>query len=175
MKQSLLADPLDALVYICYTFICQSRKAPAKSHFLFWNIRENEKEFKKSGDKKHLEQLRELRERYVNFNENFRDFIRYAKALHRKGKIDFIVLNGDIVDFVHENFELIHKRPRSKPEPHYPPPKEPFEKYIPRALKLCKEFSLDNYTQQRMALIEEYVVSLANNPKIKQQKLSDFF
>ncbi len=49
------------------------------------------------------------------------------------------------------------------------------EKYIPRALKLCKEFDLDSYTQQRMELIEEYVVSLANNPKIKQQKLSDFF
>jgi DNA polymerase II large subunit len=49
------------------------------------------------------------------------------------------------------------------------------EKYIPRALKLCKEFNLDSYIQQRMALIEEYVVSLTNNPKIKQQKLSDFF
>ncbi|MFX1311220.1 MAG: DNA polymerase II large subunit [Promethearchaeota archaeon] len=49
------------------------------------------------------------------------------------------------------------------------------EKYIPRALKLCKEFKLDNYTSQRMALIEEYVESLTNNPKIKQQKLADFF
>lgn len=49
------------------------------------------------------------------------------------------------------------------------------EKYIPRAFKLCKEFDLDNYTRQRMELIEEYVISLTNNPKIKQQKLSDFF
>ncbi|MGV9142200.1 MAG: LAGLIDADG family homing endonuclease, partial [Promethearchaeota archaeon] len=49
------------------------------------------------------------------------------------------------------------------------------EKYIPRALKLCSEFNLDSYTQQRMTLIEEYVTSLTNNPKIKQQKLSDFF
>jgi DNA polymerase II large subunit len=49
------------------------------------------------------------------------------------------------------------------------------EKYIPRALKLCEEFDLDSYTQQRMELIEEYVESLTNNPKIKQQKLSDFF
>ncbi|MFW9879514.1 MAG: DNA polymerase II large subunit, partial [Candidatus Thorarchaeota archaeon] len=49
------------------------------------------------------------------------------------------------------------------------------EKYIPRALKLCNEFNLDNYTKQRMALIEEYVESLTNNPKIKQHKLSDFF
>ncbi|TFG29827.1 MAG: DNA polymerase II large subunit [Promethearchaeota archaeon] len=49
------------------------------------------------------------------------------------------------------------------------------EKYIPRALKLCNEFNLDDYTRQRMELIEEYVQSLTNNPKIKQQKLSDFF
>ena len=49
------------------------------------------------------------------------------------------------------------------------------EKYIPRALKLCKDFKLDNYTLQRMELIEEYVESLTNNPRIKQQKLSSFF
>jgi len=49
------------------------------------------------------------------------------------------------------------------------------EKYIPRAISLCKNFNLDDYTVQRMELIEEYVESLTNNPKIKQQKLSDFF
>jgi DNA polymerase II large subunit len=49
------------------------------------------------------------------------------------------------------------------------------EKYIPRALKLSKDFHLDDYTIQRMGLIEEYVESLTNNPKIKQQKLSNFF
>ncbi|MFW9969149.1 MAG: DNA polymerase II large subunit [Candidatus Odinarchaeota archaeon] len=49
------------------------------------------------------------------------------------------------------------------------------EKYIPRALKMCREFNLDNYTKQRMELIEEYVESLTNNPKLKQHKLSDFF
>jgi len=48
-------------------------------------------------------------------------------------------------------------------------------KYIPRALKLCKDFDLDDYTIQKMELIEEYVESLTNNPKIKQQKLSNFF
>lgn len=48
------------------------------------------------------------------------------------------------------------------------------EKYIPRAISLCKNFNLDAYTVQRMELIEEYVESLTNNPKIKQQKLSDF-
>ena len=49
------------------------------------------------------------------------------------------------------------------------------EKYIPRALDLCQNFHMDAYTLQRMELIEEYVESLTNNPKIKQQKLSDFF
>jgi DNA polymerase II large subunit len=49
------------------------------------------------------------------------------------------------------------------------------EKYIPRAVKLCEDFQLDDYTKQRMTLIEEYVESLTNNPRIKQQKLSDFF
>lgn len=49
------------------------------------------------------------------------------------------------------------------------------EKYIPRAIRLCKEFNLDEYTIQRMELIGEYVESLTNNPRIKQQKLSDFF
>ncbi len=49
------------------------------------------------------------------------------------------------------------------------------EKYIPRALQLCKNYNLDDYTIQRMELIEEYVESLTNNPKIKQHKLGDFF
>ncbi|MFW9900025.1 MAG: DNA polymerase II large subunit [Candidatus Thorarchaeota archaeon] len=49
------------------------------------------------------------------------------------------------------------------------------EKYIPRAISLCNDFNLDSYTKQRMILIEEYVESLTNNPKIKQHKLSDFF
>ncbi|MFW9821172.1 MAG: DNA polymerase II large subunit, partial [Candidatus Thorarchaeota archaeon] len=48
-------------------------------------------------------------------------------------------------------------------------------KYIPRALRLCKEFNLDEYTIQRMELIEEYVESLTNNPRIKQHQLADFF
>jgi DNA polymerase II large subunit len=49
------------------------------------------------------------------------------------------------------------------------------EKYIPRALKMCRDFNLDTYTRQRMELIEEYVENLTNNPRIKQHKLSDFF
>jgi len=49
------------------------------------------------------------------------------------------------------------------------------EKYIPRAIKICKDFNLDSYTVQRMELIKQYVESLTNNPKIKQQQLSNFF
>ena len=49
------------------------------------------------------------------------------------------------------------------------------EKYIPKALKLSRDFNLDAYTIQRMELVKEYVESLTNNPKIKQQKLSNFF
>jgi len=40
---------------------------------------------------------------------------------------------------------------------------------------IVNDFGLDDYTKQRMGLIEEYVESLTNNPKIKQHKLSDFF
>ena len=49
------------------------------------------------------------------------------------------------------------------------------EKYIPKALKLSRNFNLDAYTIQRMELVKDYVESLTNNPKIKQQKLSNFF
>ena len=48
-------------------------------------------------------------------------------------------------------------------------------KYIPRSIKLVADYKLDDYTRQRMELIEEYVESLTNNPRIKQHKLSDFF
>lgn len=40
---------------------------------------------------------------FNNFNDNFREFIRYANKLHRKGEIDFIVLTGDLVDYVFED------------------------------------------------------------------------
>ena len=53
---------------------------------------------------KDFEKFKKLKERYVNFNQNFRDFIKYANNLHRQGKLDFIMLNGDIVDFVNENY-----------------------------------------------------------------------
>jgi len=49
------------------------------------------------------------------------------------------------------------------------------EKYIPRSLKIIDDFKLDEYTKQRMELAESYVKSVANNPKIRQHQLSDFF
>ncbi|MDQ1280931.1 MAG: hypothetical protein QG670_2194 [Thermoproteota archaeon] len=38
---------------------------------------------------------------FINFNENFRDFIKYANQLHRQDECDFIVLTGDLVDYIH--------------------------------------------------------------------------
>jgi 3',5'-cyclic AMP phosphodiesterase CpdA len=37
---------------------------------------------------------------FINFNENFREFIRHANELHRAGELDFIILSGDIVDYI---------------------------------------------------------------------------
>jgi len=48
-------------------------------------------------------------------------------------------------------------------------------KYLNKALKLIQQFELGNYTTQRMKLIEEYVQSLTDNPKIKQKTIMDFY
>jgi hypothetical protein len=40
---------------------------------------------------------------FNNFNDNFREFIQYANKLHRGGKLDFIMLTGDIVDYCFED------------------------------------------------------------------------
>lgn len=42
----------------------------------------------------------DLKKRYHNWNQKFRDFIAYANSLHQAGLIDFIILTGDIVDYV---------------------------------------------------------------------------
>jgi DNA polymerase II large subunit len=49
------------------------------------------------------------------------------------------------------------------------------EKYLPRALALSEEYDLGAYTTQRMKLMDEYVKSLTDNPKIKQVKITSFF
>ena len=91
--------------------------------------------FRESQDARVLEGISEFKERFVNFNENFRDFIRYANLLHRNGDLDFIVLTADIVDFVHENFEELYERSR-RPNydlgktPNYPRPIDNFEFFM---------------------------------------------
>jgi hypothetical protein len=43
-------------------------------------------------------------EKCQNFNDNFRDFIRYANHLFDQGKLDFILNTGDLVDTITEGF-----------------------------------------------------------------------
>ena len=45
-------------------------------------------------------------DRYVNFNEHFRQFIAYANRAHAAGELDLIVANGDIVDYIYESGAL---------------------------------------------------------------------
>ena len=49
------------------------------------------------------------------------------------------------------------------------------EKYLEKSLELTKEFDLGNYTSQRMNLVHEYVMSLTDNPKFKQKRLTSYF
>ena len=55
---------------------------------------------------------------FNNFNDNFRNFIRYANKLYRKGQLDLILLTGDLADYQFEpndyrggggNFELFER------------------------------------------------------------------
>lgn len=39
---------------------------------------------------------------YNNFNDNLRQFIRWANALHREGELDFILATGDLIDYIFE-------------------------------------------------------------------------
>ena len=49
------------------------------------------------------------------------------------------------------------------------------KKYLPKAQELIKEFNLGAYTEQRWQVIERYITSLCDNPKIKQQSIASFF
>lgn len=42
--------------------------------------------------------------RFNNFNENLRRFIRYANRLRDEGKLDFVMITGDLVDFMRHGF-----------------------------------------------------------------------
>ncbi len=48
-------------------------------------------------------------------------------------------------------------------------------KYLPKAMTLIENYDLGNYTKQRMELLKNYILSLTDNPKVKQSKLSSFF
>lgn len=45
---------------------------------------------------------------YVNFNDSVRTLVRGCNALHRQGRLDFLVLTGDLVDYVSDNDSLRH-------------------------------------------------------------------
>jgi len=40
---------------------------------------------------------------FMNPNDNFRDFIKYANQLYRLGEIDVVIHTGDLVDYIFEN------------------------------------------------------------------------
>ncbi|VVB86290.1 3',5'-cyclic adenosine monophosphate phosphodiesterase CpdA [uncultured archaeon] len=47
----------------------------------------------------------EIKENYINFNDNFRRFIHIANELADKGELAFVMITGDIVDFVGHGWE----------------------------------------------------------------------
>lgn len=40
---------------------------------------------------------------FNNFNDTLREFIKYANKMHVKGKLDFIMMTGDLVDYIFED------------------------------------------------------------------------
>ena len=71
-----------------------------------------------------------IRDRFINFNQNLRDFIRYANTRHAQGQLDAVVLTGDIADYVRDNFDqrLGRERPKDlQAEPFGPAPIDNFE------------------------------------------------
>ena len=48
---------------------------------------------------------KEIEESYINFNDNFREFIRLANDMADKGELDFVVITGDLVDFAFHGWE----------------------------------------------------------------------
>lgn len=50
-------------------------------------------------EKKDIRAGKNIRDGYINFNENVRKFIKKANELADKGELDFVVITGDLVDF----------------------------------------------------------------------------
>lgn len=48
------------------------------------------------------QECRELAKRYVNFNDNLREVIKYANAAARRGELIVLVAGGDLVDYYHD-------------------------------------------------------------------------
>lgn len=48
---------------------------------------------------------RDIESRYRNFNDDLRAFINHANGLASEGKLDFVVMTGDLVDFVFHQWE----------------------------------------------------------------------
>ncbi len=47
----------------------------------------------------HMRSREEIKQSYINFNDQFRSFIKLANERADQGKLDFVVISGDIVDF----------------------------------------------------------------------------
>ncbi len=45
---------------------------------------------------------------YVNFNDSLRTLIRCCNAMHRQGMLDFLLLTGDLIDYVTDNDSFRH-------------------------------------------------------------------
>jgi hypothetical protein len=55
--------------------------------------------------KKGIRKRSEIKEVYINFNDNFRRFIHIANELAENGELVFVMITGDIVDFVGHGWE----------------------------------------------------------------------
>jgi hypothetical protein len=51
-------------------------------------------------------EMRAARAAFVNFNDSFRDMVRYANHLHEVGALDMIIATGDLVDYAFEHEDL---------------------------------------------------------------------
>lgn len=54
---------------------------------------------------KHSRSRKDIEDNYINFNENMREFIRKANNMADAGELDFVVINGDLVDFSFHGWE----------------------------------------------------------------------
>jgi len=116
--------------------------------------------------------------KFVNFNENLRTFIDYANYLHRQGKLDFILLTGDIVDYIEpvrragsntwNNFDafldIITALPR-------------FDKKLTGAELEVPIFTMlgnHDYRPEEYPLVAKYVLEFLGIPLYKSEQFSNF-